>query len=152
MEGKGKLKTVIRGLCIYSISICCCSIVGHFYSFSTGETIVVGLPQALIALFGLGLVVITSFLIFASIKKWKGTGSSETYKGRLKSRIIQVLCIYSALICCYSIGGNLYMFFTKKAHVMGLSGVISSLLAFAPVIIMSILAFTYLKEREVHIA
>jgi len=142
---------VIRGLCIYSILICCYSIAGHFYLFSTGKTTVVELPQALFALFGLGLVVITSFLIFASLRKWKGTGSSETPKGRLKSRIIQILCIYSALICCYSIGGNLYMFFTKEAHVMELSGAIGALFVFAPVIIMSILAFTYLGERKVHI-
>jgi len=143
---------VIRGLCIYSILICCYSIAGHFYLFSSGETTVVELPQALLAFFGLGLVVITSFLIFTSLRKQKRIRSSKTHKGRLKSRIIQVLCIYSTLICCYSIGGNLYMFFTKKAHVMELSGAIFSLFAFTPVIIMSILAFTYLRERELHIA
>jgi membrane protein YdbS with pleckstrin-like domain len=148
MEDKGRLKTVSRVLCIYSILMCSFSITGHFYLFFTRRTDVVELPEALVALFGLGLVVITSFLIFASLRKQKGEGSS---KGRMKLRIIiQVLSIYSILICSYSIGGNLYMFFTKKAHVMELSGVLFSLFAFTPVIIMSILAFTYLREREMH--
>ena len=153
MEGKGKLKGMIRVLCIYSILMCSCSIGGHFYLLSTGKTIVVGLFQALFALFGLGLVIITSFLIFTSLRKWRRTGSSETYKRRKKLRIlIQVLSIYSVLICSYSIGGNFYLFFTKKAQAMELYGALGALFAFAPVIIMSILAFGYLKEREVHIA
>lgn len=131
---------------MYSILICCYSIAGHFYLFSAGETTVVGLSQALIALFGLGVVVIMSFLIFTSLRKWNG-------KGRTKLMIIiQVLSIYSALICSYSIVGNLYLFFTKKPQSMELYGVIGAVFAFAPVIVMAILVLAYLRKNNAHIA
>lgn len=148
---KGKLGSVIRVLCIYSILMCSFSVVGHFLLFSAGETTVVGLSEALFVLFGLGLVVVTSFLILISLRKRKETGGGETHKTRTRLRIvIQVLAIYSILICAYSIAGNLYLFFTNKAQIMELSGALFAFLVFAPVILMSILAFTYFKEREVH--